>query len=65
MYFDAASAFENAVIESEERKSLYDRYFEREHEVVTGTVSRIAGKNIIVNLDHVDASLSENEQTEE
>ena len=49
-------------IREEERNVVFNEFAAKRDTVVTGTVSRIAGKNIIVNLDHVDASLSENEQ---
>ncbi len=49
-------------IREEERKVLYDEYFQKEKDVVTGVVQRYMGKNISVNLGKVDAILSENEQ---
>ena len=49
-------------IREEERKSLYNEYFEKEHDVVTGIVQRYFGKNISINLGKIDATLSENEQ---
>ena len=49
-------------IREEERKVLFDQYFEKEHDVVTGVVQRYMGKNVSVNLGKVDAILSENEQ---
>ena len=49
-------------IREEERKVLYDEYFQKEKEVVTGVVQRYMGKNVSVNLGKVDAILSENEQ---
>ena len=44
------------------RKVLYDEYFQKEKDVVTGVVQRYMGKNVSVNLGKVDAILSENEQ---
>ena len=49
-------------IREEERKVVYDQYFEKEKDVVTGIVQRYVGKNISINLGKVDAILSENEQ---
>ena len=49
-------------IREEERKVLYDEYFQKEKDVVTGMVQRYMGKNVSVNLGKVDAILSENEQ---
>ena len=48
-------------IREEERRSLYNRYFEREHDVVTGVVQRAMGKNLSINLGKVDALLTEAE----
>ncbi len=48
-------------IREEERRSLYNRYFEREHDVVTGVVQRAMGKNLSINLGKVDALLTESE----
>ena len=49
-------------IREEERKVLYDEYYGKEKEVVTGIVQRVMGKNVSVNLGKADAVLSENEQ---
>ena len=49
-------------IREEERKVLYDEYFKKEKDVVTGVVQRYMGRNVSVNLGKVDAILSENEQ---
>lgn len=49
-------------IREEERKVLYDEYFQKEKDMVTGVVQRYMGKNVSVNLGKVDAILSENEQ---
>ena len=49
-------------IREEERKVLYDEYFQKEKDVVTGVVQRYMGKNVSVNLGKVAAILSENEQ---
>ena len=49
-------------IREEERKVLYDQYFEKEKDIVTGVVQRYVGKNISINLGKADAMLTENEQ---
>ena len=49
-------------IREEERKVLYDEYYQKERDIVTGIVQRYIGKNISVNLGRVDAVLNENEQ---
>jgi len=49
-------------IREEERKVLYDEYYQKERDIVTGVVQRYIGKNISVNLGRVDAVLNENEQ---
>ena len=49
-------------IREEERKVIYDQYFEKEKDIVTGIVQRYVGSNISVNLGKVDAMLTENEQ---
>ena len=48
-------------IREEERKSLFNQYYEKENEVVTGVVQRYIGRNVSVNLGRVDAILNENE----
>lgn len=49
-------------IREEERKVVYDQYFEKEKDIVTGVVQRYVGKNIRINLGKADAMLTENEQ---
>ena len=49
-------------IREEERKVIYDQYFEKEKDIVTGIVQRYIGKNISINLGKADAILTENEQ---
>ena len=49
-------------IREEERKVLFDQYYGKEKEVVTGIVQRVVGKNVSINLGKADAVLSENEQ---
>ena len=48
-------------IREEERKVLYEEYFEKEHKMVTGVVQRFMGRNASINLGKVDALLAENE----
>ena len=49
-------------IREEERKVLYDEYYGKEKEVVTGIVQRVMGRNVSINLGKADGILSENEQ---
>jgi len=49
-------------IREEERKSLYNAYFTKERDIVTGIVQRYQGNNICINLGKADAILTENEQ---
>ena len=49
-------------IREEERKSLYNTYFTKERDIVTGIVQRYQGNNICINLGKADAILTENEQ---
>lgn len=49
-------------IREEERKVIYNDYFTKEKDIVTGVVQRYLGKNISINLGKCDAILSENEQ---
>ncbi|MCH5344066.1 MAG: transcription termination/antitermination protein NusA [Acetatifactor sp.] len=49
-------------IREEERSVIYNQYYEKEKDVVTGVVQRYVGRNISVNLGKADAMLSENEQ---
>ena len=48
-------------IREEERKVLYNQYYEKEHNVVTGIVQRYLGRNISINLGKVEPLLTENE----
>ena len=48
-------------IREEERKVLFNQYYTKEKDVVTGVVQRYMGKNVSVNLGKVDAVLNENE----
>ena len=49
-------------IREEERSVIYNQYFEKERDVVTGIVQRYVGKNISINLGKADALLTEAEQ---
>ena len=48
-------------IREEERKVLYNEYYEKEKDVVTGVVQRYVGRNVSVNLGKVDAMLNSEE----
>lgn len=50
-------------IKEEEKKALYEHFYCKEKDVVTGVVQRYVGKNISISLDDkMDALLIENEQ---
>ena len=49
-------------IREEERKVVYEQYFEKEKDIVTGIVQRYVGRNVSINLGKADAMLTENEQ---
>lgn len=49
-------------IREEERKVLFNQYYGKERDIVTGIVQRYVGNNISINLGKVDAVLMENEQ---
>lgn len=49
-------------IREEERRVVYDQYFEKERDIVTGIVQRYIGRNISIDLGKADAMLMENEQ---
>ena len=49
-------------IREEERKSLYEQYYSKERDIVTGIVQRYNGRNISINLGKVDTVLLESEQ---
>lgn len=49
-------------IREEERKVLFNQYYSKEKDVVTGIVQRYVGNNVSINLGKVDAVLTENEQ---
>ena len=49
-------------IREEERKSVFEQYYEKQNDIITGIVQRINGKNISVNLGKTDTVLMEKEQ---
>ena len=49
-------------IREEERSVVYNQFFEKEKDVVTGIVQRYTGRNISINLGKADAILNEAEQ---
>lgn len=49
-------------IREEERKVIFNQYYGKERDVVTGIVQRSLGKNYSINLGKADAVLAENEQ---
>lgn len=62
----AAQNAKNVILQAireEERRSIYERFSEKEQDIITGVVQRINGKNISINLGKTDAVLTENERT--
>ena len=49
-------------IREEERSVIYNQYYEKEKDVVTGIVQRYVGRNISINLGKADGILNESEQ---
>ena len=49
-------------IREEERSVIYNQYFEKEEDVITGIVQRYIGRNISINLGKADGILNESEQ---
>lgn len=49
-------------LREEERKSLFNQYFAKEHDIVTGIVQRYDSGNISINLGKADTKLTEVEQ---
>ncbi|GFI02212.1 transcription termination/antitermination protein NusA [Lachnospiraceae bacterium] len=49
-------------IREEERSVIYNQYFEKEKDIVTGIVQRYMGKNISINLGKADGILNDSEQ---
>ncbi len=48
-------------IREEERQVLFNEYYQKEHDVVTGVVQRYFGRNVSINLGKVDATLNSEE----
>ena len=48
-------------IREEERKVLFNQYYAKEKDIVTGVIQRYLGRNVSINLGKVDAILNENE----
>lgn len=51
-------------IREEERKVLYDQYYTKEHDIVTGMVQRYSNGNYNINLGKIDAILTPQEQVD-
>jgi len=49
-------------IREEERKVIYNQYYEKERDIITGIVQRVTKGNISINLGKIDTVLTENEQ---
>ena len=49
-------------IREEERSVIYNQYYEKEKDIVTGIVQRYVGRNISINLGKADGILNESEQ---
>lgn len=49
-------------IREEERSVIYNQYFEKEKDIVTGIVQRYIGRNISINLGKADGILNDSEQ---
>jgi len=49
-------------IREEERSIVFNQYFEKEKDIVTGIVQRYVGRNISINLGKAEAMLTESEQ---
>ncbi|MCR5508116.1 MAG: transcription termination factor NusA [Lachnospiraceae bacterium] len=61
----AATNAKNVILQKireEERAVLYNQFYDKERDVVTGIVQRYVGRNISIDLGKADALLSENEQ---
>ena len=57
----AAKGVITQAIREEEKRVVFDEYYSKEKDIVTGVVQRYAGKNLIVNLGRQDAILNESE----
>ena len=61
----AAGVAKNVILQKireEERKVIFNDYYMKEREIVSGVVTRFMGKNIAINLGRIDAVLAESEQ---
>ena len=62
----AAQSAKNGILQKmreEERMCLYQEYYEKQNDIITGIVQRINGKNISINLGKIDTVLMEKEQS--
>ena len=57
----AAKGVITQAIREEEKRVVFDEYYSKEKDIVTGVVKRYAGKNLIINLGRQDAILNESE----
>lgn len=48
-------------IREEERRSIYNRYFQSEHTIVSGIIQKNNGKTVVINLGRADGILTESE----
>lgn len=61
----AAGVAKNVILQKireEERKVIFNDYYMKERDIVSGVVTRFMGRNIAINLGKIDAILVENEQ---
>jgi N utilization substance protein A len=49
-------------IREEERRAVFEQYYEKEKDIVTGVIQRVEGRKVDINLGRADAILSEKEQ---
>ena len=57
----AAKGVITQAIREEEKRVVFDEYYSKEKDIMTGVVQRYAGRNLIVNLGRHDAILNESE----
>ena len=61
----AAGVAKNVILQKireEERKVIFNDYYMKERDIVSGVVTRFMGKNIAINLGRIDAVLADSEQ---
>ena len=61
----AAGVAKNVILQKireEERKVIFNDYYMKERDIVSGVVTRFMGKNIAINLGRIDGVLAESEQ---